>query len=1376
MARTRTKRALSLVLATLAWLLVVLALLVSAGAWLLRSDDGLQWLLSRVPGLAVTGLFGRPDGGPMEATRVEWRSGGMRVVVDGLAWRDARWRWRPYEGAWVGIELDAPRARRVEVITGPSSGAAPATSPPQQLRLPLEIVLRALSVDTLQVNALPALHGLSADAHLGADQGAVHDVQHLAMRTPQADVVLQGRIGTDAPFPATAQIGLAAPATASRAWQASVKADGPLARLAIDAKLQAGPGAQAEGRATIAPFAAWPLVALEAGTHDLDLAALSPGWPATRLTGRAVAHTSGLDEPARIEVELANALPGAWNEARVPLREAHAVLLGTPGRRDRIELGTFELQLGGARPAGRLTGSGHWQGERLELALAVDGLQPRSLDARLAAMTLDGPVTLDLRGLPPLGGGARSEPHWAGALTATLAGRLAQPRGAPPLRLAGQLAFEAPAGALDVSIGRLHASAGPARADATATLARNAAGRWRVDSRGTLAQFDPAPWWPAAAAIRPKGATTLNARWDVALAWAAGALAPLGPDTPGRLDGRAALALDRSTLAGVPLEGTASLSANGRGIASVDADLRVSANRLQVTGRATPAGRDDRWQLQVDAPALDAFAPLDTLVPDAARAWWPRSGAVAGRAVAAGRWPALRTEGDLLATNVRAGTFQAARLAARWTAPGTLDAAAPISITLEGASLALGDRRIERLDGALTGTPAAHRITLSAATSLRPPAWADPLLGPAPAAPATAAPGTTLALAGEGQWRRDGNGSTWQGTLQRLQVSPRTGTAAPWIAAQDLQGRVRLDAAGRPLEAQAAPGRVELLGAALRWRQASWRGGAAPRIELDAELEPLAVAPWLARLQPSFGWGGDLAIAGRFVVSQGERLSADIVVERSRGDLSITQDGGTQSLGLTDLRLALAAHDGTWHLTQALAGTNVGVLGGAQSVRTDPRAAWPPPDTPLEGVVELRVAHLGVWTTWLPPGWRLGGQLRTSASLGGTFGAPEYTGEIVGSGLEVRNLLEGVDVRDGELAVALRGADARVERFVLHGGEGELRLTGGASFGAAPSTQLHVEARRFRVLGRVDRRIVVSGDADLGVQAQQLSLQGRVVVDEGLIDISRADAPSLDADVSVRRRPGAPGEPASAARRDAPAAEGPLRQATVALVVSLGEKLRLRGRGLDATLAGELSLSAPNGRLAVDGTVRAENGTYAAYGQKLDIERGAIIFTGAVENPRLDILAVRPNLDVRVGVAVSGGVLTPRVRLYSEPEMSELDKLSWLVVGRASEGLGGADTAVLQRAAVALLAGEGGGSTDAVLKNIGLDELSVRQTEDGTVRDTVVTVGKQLSQRWYVGYERSVNATTGTWQLIYRVARRFTLRAQTGEDNALDVIWTWRWN
>ena len=163
-----------------------------------------------------------------------------------------------------------------------------------------------------------------------------------------------------------------------------------------------------------------------------------------------------------------------------------------------------------------------------------------------------------------------------------------------------------------------------------------------------------------------------------------------------------------------------------------------------------------------------------------------------------------------------------------------------------------------------------------------------------------------------------------------------------------------------------------------------------------------------------------------------------------------------------------------------------------------------------------------------------------------------------------------------------------------------------------------------------------------------------------------------------------------------------------------------------------------------------------------------------MDNPRLDVLAVRPNTDVRVGVTLTGTAQAPRIKLFSEPELPETDKLSWLVLGRAPDGLGRADTALLQRAALALLSGEGDSGSGRLMKNLGLDELSVRQGEDDA-RGTVVRLGKQLSRRWYLGYERGINATTGSWQLIYRIAQRFTLRAQSGDDNALDLIWQWRW-
>jgi translocation and assembly module TamB len=251
-----------------------------------------------------------------------------------------------------------------------------------------------------------------------------------------------------------------------------------------------------------------------------------------------------------------------------------------------------------------------------------------------------------------------------------------------------------------------------------------------------------------------------------------------------------------------------------------------------------------------------------------------------------------------------------------------------------------------------------------------------------------------------------------------------------------------------------------------------------------------------------------------------------------------------------------------------------------------------------------------------------------------------------------------------------------------------------------------------------------------------------------LYDASRRDAPSLDDDVTVRR----PGDEEPAVGEEAAVR----RNFALKLELDLGERLRVRGRGLDTGLRGELKLSTPGGRLAINGSVRTEQGTYAAYGQKLVIERGILSFAGPPEEPRLDILALRPNIDLRVGVAVSGTALAPRVRLFSDPD-----------------GLGRNDTALLQRAAVALLAGEGTAPTDQLMSRLGIDDLSLRQG-DSDVRETVIILGKQLSRRWYLGYERGVNATTGTWQLTYRVAQRFTLRAQSGLENSLDAIWTWR--
>jgi translocation and assembly module TamB len=590
-----------------------------------------------------------------------------------------------------------------------------------------------------------------------------------------------------------------------------------------------------------------------------------------------------------------------------------------------------------------------------------------------------------------------------------------------------------------------------------------------------------------------------------------------------------------------------------------------------------------------------------------------------------------------------------------------------------------------------------------------------------------------------------------------------------WAEARDLQAQLSFDAGGALERARAEPGQLRLADVAtLRWDAISVDlSGPRPAITLRAELDPLMVAPLLDRAMPGMGWGGGLRVGASARIDAGELFEAELLLERLGGDLHLDGDSGLQLLGLSDVRLGLMARDGVWNFRQAFSGRSLGQVGANLRVRTSPEARWPEPQAPVEGAIEARVNDIGVWGNWVPPGWRLTGAVSTLAQVSGEFGAPKFTGKLSGTGLGVRNLLQGVNVTDGRISLSLDGDSATIETFTLRGGEGRLDIAGGATLGEAPQASLAVKVDRFRVLGRVDRQLITSGEAKLRLQRDLIKLDGRLMVDEGLFDASRSDAPSLDSDVSVR----------SAAAEDErdeppPAARGN-PNLNVNLDVDLGQRLRVRGYGLDTELRGQLRLTTPGGRLAVNGTVRTERGTYAAYAQKLEIERGIMAFSGAAENPRLDVLALRPNVDIRVGVAITGTLQAPRVRLFADPEMGETDKLAWLVLGRAPAGLGRTDTALLQRAAVALLAGQGDGPTDDLMRNLGLDDVSLRQDE-GDVSQTVITVGKQLGRRWYLGYERGVNATTGTWQLIYRVAQRLTVRLQSGLEDSLDVIWVWR--
>ncbi|RZL35876.1 MAG: DUF490 domain-containing protein, partial [Rubrivivax sp.] len=735
----------------------------------------------------------------------------------------------------------------------------------------------------------------------------------------------------------------------------------------------------------------------------------------------------------------------------------------------------------------------------------------------------------------------------------------------------------------------------------------------------------------------------------------------------------------------------------------------------------------------------------------------PVSGAAEGggdlqlQRAGSGSSPAWRIGGSgrLALTNASAQgiTLANARAQGSLPLPGA-DGDSPVALTLDVGGLRHPQANVKLAKLELQGRRSAHDIKAEVAGLLPAPAGSDrPDLNI----------GATLQA--QGRW----DGQAWAGRIARLDVAPLRPGTPPTLATSNVALRI-----GPGLRVSAEPGRAEVGGAFVRWQTLSWAGGERPELRAELQLEDLAAAPLMARWQPDFGWGGDLRVAGHASLGLVDnRLSGELLIERRSGDLRVTDEFGSRPLGLTDLRLALNVQDGIWRFAQGLAGTELGSFAGALTLT--PAGRWPDAATPMQGVLQANVSDLSTWGRWVPAGWRLAGRAAAIVQVGGRFGAPDLTGRVDGEGLALRHLLFGVDVTDGRFTLDLKGQHAELTRLEARGGDGWLRATGNAELGSSPRAHVELKADKLRVLSRVDRRIVASGDAQLDLDDKGLALAGKLRVDEGLFDFTRGDAPTLGDDVTVVRSSRQAG-PA------APPAPKAARNSAVNVSLDFGRDFKVRGRGLSTTLRGQLQIAQKNDSpLRVTGKLNADGGQYAAYGQKLEIERGDITFTGALDNPSLDLLAVRPNLDVRVGVYVGGTALSPRVSLYSEPDMSDTDKLSWLLLGREPSGLASNDTALLQRAALALLSGEGEGATGKALRQIGLDELSLSQSEDDA-KSTIVRLGKQISRRWYVGYERGLNATTGSWQLIYRIAQRFTLRAQSGDDTALDLIWQWKWN
>ena len=430
---------------------------------------------------------------------------------------------------------------------------------------------------------------------------------------------------------------------------------------------------------------------------------------------------------------------------------------------------------------------------------------------------------------------------------------------------------------------------------------------------------------------------------------------------------------------------------------------------------------------------------------------------------------------------------------------------------------------------------------------------------------------------------------------------------------------------------------------------------------------------------------------------------------------------------------------------------NIDATLGTRVLQRDGGWQWPA-DAPLSGAVKARMPSLGVWSMLAPPGWRIAGTLDADATLSGSRTEPRWNGTLAADQLALRALVEGLDLRDGRLRATLSGNRVDITEFTLKGGRGSsariagqsgnvsttaseaardggtLSGTGQMSWGAVPAgsgasgirMDMRAQLRSLRLLVRSDRQITVSGDLQAGLADGQFTVRGNIDTERAVIILPDESAPSLGSDVVVRSA-AKTAEAAATAQRDAARASADAakpqtaKAPDVAVTFDLCKDFAVQGRGITTRLEGKLdirstSLTAPP---RVTGEVRTVKGQYRAYGQQLDVETGLARFNGPVDNPSLDILAIRPNITQRAGVQVTGTAQSPRVKLYSEPVLSDVETLSWVVLGRASASSGG-ESILMQQAALALLGGLGkGGSGGSLASRLGLDEIGFKGPNPG---------------------------------------------------------------
>jgi translocation and assembly module TamB len=410
---------------------------------------------------------------------------------------------------------------------------------------------------------------------------------------------------------------------------------------------------------------------------------------------------------------------------------------------------------------------------------------------------------------------------------------------------------------------------------------------------------------------------------------------------------------------------------------------------------------------------------------------------------------------------------------------------------------------------------------------------------------------------------------------------------------------------------------------------------------------------------------------------------------------------------------------------------------------------------PVQGEIHAHTAELNLISLYLPDIDRAAGELTVDAKVRGTFGTPLLDGSV--------KISEG-EVDFYQVNLGLRGLqmEARLTDNGLNF-NGTARIGSGISAAeghlewreSLPYGKFTLKGSNLRLVDVPEAQIDASPDLEFGVDGHRIDVTGSVKVPNANIepkDLTGAVRSSSD-EVIVGSE-----------------TEDPKKRFEVVtnVTLSLSDHVHIHTQGLTGRLTGNIAVrSGYDAVTRATGELSVEEGKYVAYAHNMDIRRGRLIFTGGpVDDPGIDIQAVRKFPDVTAGVNVRGTLLQPRLSFFSEPSLAQSEIVSLLLSGSLSTtptrpNGAASNTALVQGGA--MLAAEVG-------QHVGIQNVGVES--DLLTNDTSLVLGRYLSPRLYVSYGISLTEQLNTLKLRYSLGDHWVVRTEVGQARGADLIYS----